>query len=191
MRRSLPRGLGLWERLCSARLAPTDGDLCDRLPLPISLSHECESALRKLRSFRPQRMEEVSLPRACVAKAAKELAPAGLAVSKETCDLLVACCTEFINLVSSEANAVAKSVVKPEHIIHALRVLEFETYVPIAERAAAEAGKAPKRRKIARPAASGLSAEELVAEQARLIASARDWGVKHGVAAADARTMAD
>jgi hypothetical protein len=144
-------------------------------------------------------MEQVSLPRTCVVKAAKELAPAGLAVSKETCDLLVGCCTEFINLVTSEAGAVAKSVVKPEHIIHALRVLEFETYVPIAERAAAEVGNAPKRRKIKRPAASGLSAEQLVAEQARLIASAREWSVKHGAAAAaapppppqGARTAAD
>lgn len=144
-------------------------------------------------------MEKVSLPRTCVVQAAKELAPAELTVSKETCDLLVDCCTEFINLVTSEASAVAKSVVKPEHIIHALRVLEFEAYVPIAERAAEDVGNAPKRRKIKRPTASGLSTEQLVAEQARLIASAREWSVKHGAvevppppaAAPGARTAAD
>jgi histone H3/H4 len=128
-------------------------------------------------------MDEVSLPRACVAKAAKDLAPDGLSVSKDTCDLLVGCCTEFINLVASEASTVAKSVVKPEHIVHALGALEFESYVPIAKRAAEETGKAPKKRKVKR-AESGLSAEELVAEQNRLIASAREWSAKQGAAAA-------
>lgn len=136
-------------------------------------------------------MEEVSLPRACVAKAAKELVPAGLSVSRDACDLLVGCCTEFINLVSSEANAAAKTVLKPEHVIHALRVLEFETYIPIAEQAVEQAGKAPKRRKVKRPAKSGLSAEELVAEQQRLFANAKEWSVRHGITAADAGATAE
>ena len=37
--------------------------------------------------------EEVSLPRSSVAKVAKEFLPAGTTLTKESCDLLVACCS--------------------------------------------------------------------------------------------------
>ena len=133
--------------------------------------------------------EEVSLPRASVQKAAKALAPDGLAIAKDSIDLLVGCCSEFINLVTFEANTVAKSVVKPDHVLHALTALEFEAYVPVAKRAMEATGNAPKKRKIKRPQ-STLSAEELVAEQNRLIASAREFNKSQGGADAAAAAAA-
>ena len=128
--------------------------------------------------------DDVHLPRATVEKAAKALAPGGLTVSKDSVDLLVGCCSEFINLVTFEANTVAKSVVKQEHVLHALTALEFEAYVPVAKRTMEATGNAPKKRKIKRPQ-STLTAEELVAEQNRLIALAREFNKSQDGAGAD------
>lgn len=54
--------------------------------------------------------------------------------AKETRDLLIECCVEFITMLSSEANEIAekdaKKTIACEHIIKALEELGFAEYVP-------------------------------------------------------------
>ena len=49
-------------------------------------------------------------------------------------DLMIDCCTEFIQLVTSEANEICatdnKATMNPEHIIKALQQLEFSEFEP-------------------------------------------------------------
>ncbi|KAJ6849015.1 protein Dr1-like protein [Iris pallida] len=50
--------------------------------------------------------EDVSLPKATMCKIIKEMLPPDVRVARDTQDLLVECCVEFINLISSESNEV-------------------------------------------------------------------------------------
>uniref|UniRef100_M4EIQ3 Transcription factor CBF/NF-Y/archaeal histone domain-containing protein n=1 Tax=Brassica campestris TaxID=3711 RepID=M4EIQ3_BRACM len=54
-------------------------------------------------------------------------------VARDAQDLLIECCVEFINLISSESNEVCnkedKRTIAPEHVLKALQVLGFGEYV--------------------------------------------------------------
>jgi down-regulator of transcription 1 len=58
----------------------------------------------------------------------------GVAFAKDTRDLLIECCVEFITLISSEANEIAereaKKTIACEHVQKALEELGFGSYVP-------------------------------------------------------------
>ncbi|THU46036.1 hypothetical protein C4D60_Mb09t00730 [Musa balbisiana] len=68
--------------------------------------------------------EDVSLPKSTMFKIIKEMLPPDVRVARDTQDLLVECCVEFINLVSSESNEVCnredKKTIAPEHVLKAL-----------------------------------------------------------------------
>jgi histone H3/H4 len=59
---------------------------------------------------------------------------AGVTFAKDTRDLLIECCVEFITLISSEANEIAekeaKKTIACEHVKQALEELDFGNYVP-------------------------------------------------------------
>jgi len=59
--------------------------------------------------------------------------PGEVRVASETVDMLIGCCTEFIQLISSEANEFAtkegKNTILPEHVIKALNELGFSEFV--------------------------------------------------------------
>lgn len=59
---------------------------------------------------------------------------AGVTFAKDTRDLLIECCVEFITLISSEANEIAekeaKKTIACEHVKQALEELDFGDYVP-------------------------------------------------------------
>jgi len=59
---------------------------------------------------------------------------ATMTFAKETRDLLIECCVEFITMLSSEANEIAekdaKKTIACEHITKALEELGFADYVP-------------------------------------------------------------
>ena len=48
--------------------------------------------------------EELSLPKATIQKLIQDYLPNDMSCAKDTRDLLIECCVEFIHLVSSEAN---------------------------------------------------------------------------------------
>ncbi|KAL9265428.1 Dr1-like protein [Drosera capensis] len=68
--------------------------------------------------------EDASLPKATMTKIIKEMLPPDVRVARDTQDLLIECCVEFINLVSSESNDVCnkeeKKTIAPEHVLKAL-----------------------------------------------------------------------
>jgi histone H3/H4 len=74
-----------------------------------------------------------ALPTATVQKLISELLPADLTFAKESRDLLIDCCVEFIHLVSSEANEICeketKKTISADHVVKALVELGFEDYV--------------------------------------------------------------
>ncbi|WZZ37942.1 hypothetical protein YC2023_034201 [Brassica napus] len=63
--------------------------------------------------------EDASLPKATMTKIIKEMLPADVRVARDAQDLLIECCVEFINLISSESNEVCnkedKRTIAPEH----------------------------------------------------------------------------
>uniref|UniRef100_A0A2P2LKE6 Uncharacterized protein MANES_01G022100 n=1 Tax=Rhizophora mucronata TaxID=61149 RepID=A0A2P2LKE6_RHIMU len=77
--------------------------------------------------------EDASLPKATMTKIIKEMLPPDVRVARDAQDLLIECCVEFINLVSSESNEVCnreeKRTIAPEHVLTALEVLGFGEYI--------------------------------------------------------------
>ncbi|XP_010940020.1 protein Dr1 homolog isoform X1 [Elaeis guineensis] len=121
--------------------------------------------------------EDVSLPKATMFKIIKEMLPPDVRVARDAQDLLVECCVEFINLVSSESNEVCsreeKRTIAPEHVLKALEVLGFGEYVEEVY-AAYEQHKldtldSPKGGK----SSIEMTEEEALAEQQRMFAEAR------------------
>ena len=64
--------------------------------------------------------DDLSVPRAALNKMIKELLPS-VRVSNDSRELILNCCTEFIHLLSSEANDVCnkslKKTISPEHVL--------------------------------------------------------------------------
>ena len=64
--------------------------------------------------------DDLSIPRAALNKMIKELVP-NVRVANDSRELILNCCTEFIHLISSEANDIcnkqAKKTISPEHVL--------------------------------------------------------------------------
>jgi histone H3/H4 len=125
--------------------------------------------------------DDLSLPKATVYKLITEMLPPGVACPKETRDLLITCCVEFIHLLSSEANDVceknARKTISPEHVMDALRNLGFGGYVDEVaatyEEAVEQAKEKEKSRGTNKLEKSGLTEEELLKQQEELFEQAR------------------
>ncbi|CAD6265568.1 unnamed protein product [Miscanthus lutarioriparius] len=122
--------------------------------------------------------EDVSLPKSTMFKIIKEMLPPDVRVARDAQDLLVECCVEFINLLSSESNEVCsreeKKTIAPEHVLKALSDLGFREYIEEVY-AAYEQHKldtldSPKASKFT---GIEMTEEEAVAEQQRMFAEAR------------------
>lgn len=72
--------------------------------------------------------DELSIPRASLNKFIKELAP-NVRVANDARELILNCCTEFIHLISSEANELCnkqmKKTISPEHVLSGKFVLFY------------------------------------------------------------------
>jgi len=73
--------------------------------------------------------DDLGLPKSSLQKAIKDLLPGDMRIAGDASDLLVACCNQFVHLVSTQANAVSerekRSTISPEHVVKALEELEF------------------------------------------------------------------
>ncbi|XP_022769797.1 protein Dr1 homolog isoform X3 [Durio zibethinus] len=111
--------------------------------------------------------EDASLPKATMTKIIKEMLPPDVRVARDAQDLLIECCVEFINLISSESNEVCnredKRTIAPEHVLKALEVLGFGEYIE--EQDSLRGGKWSN--------GAEMTEEEAVAEQQRMFAEAR------------------
>lgn len=75
--------------------------------------------------------DELTLPRASINKMIKELVP-HVRIANEARELILNCCTEFIHLLSSEANDICnqlhKKTINAEHIFSGMSC-RMSTYV--------------------------------------------------------------
>ncbi|KAG0722410.1 Protein Dr1 [Chionoecetes opilio] len=140
----------------------------------------------------PVQDDELTIPRASMNKMIKELLP-NVRVANEARELILNCCTEFIHLVSSEANEICnqqqKKTINAEHILacvresrcglmeyyntrEALDKLGFGDYRADAEAVLKDckAMAAKKRRKSTRLENLGIPEEELLRQQQELFA---------------------
>ncbi|GAB1607739.1 protein Dr1-like [Argonauta hians] len=122
--------------------------------------------------------DELSIPRAALNKMIKELVP-NIRVANDSRELILNCCTEFIHLVSSEANDICnrqtKKTISPEHVLAALDSLGFSSYKEdaVAVLVEAKAVAAKKRKGSSRLENLGIPEEELLRQQEELFAKAR------------------
>ena len=69
--------------------------------------------------------EELTLPRAAMNKMIKEVMP-NIRVANEARELILQCSTEFIHLLSSEANEICdkqqKKTISPEHVLQGILI---------------------------------------------------------------------
>ncbi|KAF2487672.1 histone-fold-containing protein [Neohortaea acidophila] len=102
--------------------------------------------------------------------------------AKESRDLLIECCVEFITMLSSEANDIAekdaKKTIACEHITKALQDLGFEDYIPELLRVAEQfrVSQVSREKKQSKIEQSGMTNDELIAAQEALF---RDAGEKY------------
>ncbi|XP_004508593.1 protein Dr1 homolog isoform X2 [Cicer arietinum] len=123
--------------------------------------------------------EDASLPKATMTKIIKEMLPPDVRVARDAQDLLIECCVEFINLISSESNEVCnredKRTIAPEHVLKALQVLGFSEYIEEVyaayEQHKLETMDSLKGGKWSN--AAEMTEEEALAEQQRMFAEAR------------------
>ncbi|KAK2149031.1 hypothetical protein LSH36_471g04020 [Paralvinella palmiformis] len=122
--------------------------------------------------------DELNIPRAALNKMIKELVP-NVRIANEARELILNCCTEFIHLVSSEANEICgkqtKKTISPEHVLAALDNLGFGDYREEAQAVLKEAKAvaAKKRRASTKLENLGIPEEELLRQQQELFAKAR------------------
>jgi len=124
--------------------------------------------------------EDASLPKATMTKIIKEMLPADVRVARDTQDLLIECCVEFINLISSESNEVCnreeRRTIAPEHVLKALEVLGFGDYIEDVY-AAYEQHKLETMQDTLKSGkwtnVAEMTEEEALAEQQRMFAEAR------------------
>ncbi|KAL0949573.1 hypothetical protein HGRIS_009622 [Hohenbuehelia grisea] len=134
---------------------------------------------REGHSTAPPTDDDLSLPKATVAKMITELLPPDVVCAKDTRDLVIECCVEFIHLISSEANDIcekeSKKTIAPEHIISALKTLGFDSFIAEVEDVLKDHKQQQKDRekKVSKFEQSGMTEEELLAMQERLFADSR------------------
>ncbi|KAF8702677.1 hypothetical protein AX14_014346 [Amanita brunnescens Koide BX004] len=134
---------------------------------------------REGHSGAPPTDDDLSLPKATVAKMISELLPNDVICAKETRDLVIECCVEFIHLISSEANEIceqeSKKTIAPEHIIGALKRLGFDSFTSEVEDVLKDHKQQQKDRekKVSKLEQSGMTEEELLEAQQKLFAQSR------------------
>lgn len=76
--------------------------------------------------------DELTLPRASINKMIKELVPS-VRIANEARELILNCCTEFIHLLSSEANDICnqlhKKTINAEHVLMGNVIFKLFTYL--------------------------------------------------------------
>ncbi|KDN50421.1 histone-fold-containing protein [Tilletiaria anomala UBC 951] len=124
--------------------------------------------------------DDLSLPKATVQKIIQGVIPSDISCAKDTREVLIECCIEFLHLISSESNEVcereSKKTIAPEHVIQALRDLGFENFVEGVEDILKDHKQMAKEReqKISKKVQDmGMTPEELQRHQEMLFAASK------------------
>ncbi|KAF1987192.1 histone-fold-containing protein [Aulographum hederae CBS 113979] len=126
--------------------------------------------------------DDLSLPKATVQKIISEILAndSGIAFARESRDLLIECCVEFITLISSEANEIAdkeaKKTIACEHVTTALEQLGYPDYIPEILKVAQEhkVQQATREKKQNKFNTANMDEDELTRLQAELFRSATE-----------------
>lgn len=126
-------------------------------------------------------MDDVSLPKATVEKYAKDCLPENVRLSGPCVELLMECCSEFVQLIASEANTISeeekKKTLNPEHVVKALDRLGFSSFTTDVSQFLEEVKEHDKKytetKASLKSKRSEMSEEEQIALQAKLFAQAR------------------
>lgn len=122
------------------------------------------------------------LPKATVNKFTSDVAASlSMRLTVESRELIAECCTEFVQLLSTEANDICeedkRKTITPEHVLRAIEQLGLNKYREKVEEAYErvkeldkQRGKGAQKKKMA---VAGLSREELLKQQQELFAQAR------------------
>ena len=129
--------------------------------------------------------DEPGLPRLTVNNMIKELLP-DTKVAKDSKDLIINCCSEFIHVVSTEANELAEkskkahTLITPDHVIQSLKNLGFTEYTAEVVRAYTEFKTTYKKKK-SQPKAdtAGKTQEQLEREQKEMFEKAKLEHLQH------------
>lgn len=117
---------------------------------------------------------------ATVQKLVGEMLNPDLSFGRESRDLLIECCVDFVHLISSEANEICeketKKTIAGEHVTKALADLGFTQYLDKIAVVVNDHKNQLKARekKVSKFESSGLSTEELLAQQEELLSQARN-----------------
>lgn len=115
-----------------------------------------------------------------ISKYLGKILPEGTKCEKSALEFLSQSCTEFIHLITTQANELCdqenKKTITPDHIVRSLKMLEFTGYVEPAleelERANKEKEQKPKKKK-KKLEDLGIPMEQLRQEQEALFKRAR------------------
>ena len=129
--------------------------------------------------------DEPGLPRLTVNNMIKEILP-DTKVAKESKDLIINCCSEFIHLLSTEANELAEkskkahTLITPDHVIQSLINLGFNEYIPEVTLAYTEFKDTyKKKRSLPKQDTTGKTQEELQREQMEMFEKAKLEHIQH------------
>ncbi|WOO77400.1 Negative cofactor 2 complex subunit beta [Vanrija pseudolonga] len=121
--------------------------------------------------------DEHTLPKATVYKLISEMLPEDLSCSKDTKEIIVDCCVEWIKLISAQSNTVceesSKKTISPEHVLEALKQLGFEGFLTEVDESHSEFKQSQKDRQRNQPDTNGMTPEELQRLQEQLFASSQ------------------
>ncbi|BEI83031.1 hypothetical protein CcaverHIS002_0308990 [Cutaneotrichosporon cavernicola] len=121
--------------------------------------------------------DEHTLPKATVYKLISEMLPEDLSCAKDTKEIIVDCCVEWIKLISAQSNTVceesSKKTISPEHVLEALKQLGFESFISEVDESHGEFKQSQKDRQRNQPNTNGMTPEELLALQEKLFSQSQ------------------
>lgn len=123
--------------------------------------------------------EDISLPKATVQKLITEILDDDLTFNKDAREIIIKSGIEFLMILSSMSSEMAendsKKTIAPEHVLSALKELEYDSFVPLLEIVLSDfkGTQRIKERRDSKFRNSGLTEEELLRQQEELFRKSR------------------
>ncbi|CCK69558.1 negative cofactor 2 transcription regulator complex subunit NCB2 KNAG_0C04560 [Huiozyma naganishii CBS 8797] len=127
----------------------------------------------------PMEKDDISLPKATVQKLISEIIDDDLSFNKDAREIIIKAGIEFLMILSSMSSEMAendaKKTIAPEHVLTALKELEFDSFIPFLEQALTEFKGTQKfrERRDSKFKNSGLTEEQLLRQQEELFKKSR------------------
>lgn len=123
--------------------------------------------------------DDISLPKATVQKLISEILDDDLSFNKDAREIIIKSGIEFLMILSSMSSEMAendaKKTIAPEHVLTALKELEYDNLIPFLEKILIEFKGTQKfrERRDSKFKNSGLTEEELLRQQEELFRKSR------------------